>query len=356
MNELEPQAVATTPLETPAAPVGEAPVETPADDSLAAHEAAHGPERPERTDAERDETGKFVERRSRRRAESQRADADDVPAINELTKRLKAAEETAGKDIVRKDGESERVFTLRRRAELAERAAAPPKPAAQPQPAYQPPSQSAPQSQQQLAQAFPEYDDILQIPGNENVTFNQYLDARARWVFAQLREQERAAEANDRQQREYFESGAAHNKRVSAARATKYPDWDTVVTNDIAITQVIERAILGSDKSDDIQYHLGKHRDVLAALNAESQEFSPSAVAAMRRYLDTLVAPATSSPPSTRAAAGSTGAALALAPKPAPKPPTPVRTGTMTTADDPPDDDSQSLAAHEQHFGKKRRA
>ena len=130
MDELTPQAADPTPLE-PSVPTGEV-SEQPADDSLAAHEAAHGPESasdPDATDEARNERGQF---KPKRRAQSQRADADDVPAINELTKRLKTIEETHGKDIARKPGESERVYGLRRRAELLERLSTPAAPVAPP--------------------------------------------------------------------------------------------------------------------------------------------------------------------------------------------------------------------------------
>src|SRR6187551_252169 len=65
------------------------------------------------------ERGTFAE--GRKRARSQNAGADDVETIGELTRRIKAAEEADGADIVRKENESERVYQLRRRAELLER-------------------------------------------------------------------------------------------------------------------------------------------------------------------------------------------------------------------------------------------
>ncbi len=340
------QAVETVPEGTPSAPGGEtAPVSAPADDSLAAHEAAHSPLRdaPERDE----ETGKFAPK-GRRRAQSQQADADDVPAINEQTKRLKALEEAHGKDIVRKPGESERVYNLRRRADLIERGYTRPEPqAAAPTP------QPAPRPSQPLAQSFPAYEAFVAMPGYENATYEDYTDARADWRFAIRREQERQQDAAERQQREFSEKATTHQQRVTAAKKT-YADWDSVVSNDLPISRVVHDAVLGSQSSADVQYYLGQHRDMLAQLNAESQDYSPSAVAAMRRYLDSLVAAPQRTSPSSRAAAGTTGSALALAPPPAPRPPNPVRTGAVI-ADDPPDDSSQSLAAHEKHFGRSRR-
>lgn len=355
MDDLQPQVPDAT---LPAVP---ADVESGA---LAEHEAAYSPvaDVPASDEGRDEQTGRF--QKPRRRAASQQADADDVPAINELTKRLKTAEEAAGKDITRKDGESERVFTLRRRAEIAERLAAPPKPAAEPAKPAAPavsdapiaPSRplTGPSFQQPTPQAFPSYEAFVALEGLANATYEDYTDARADWRYTLQRTQERQQDAAQSAQRDFQTKATAHQQRVTAAKAT-YPDWDQVVTAELPISAVLRDAVLACAQSADVQYYLGQHRDDLAALVAESQDYSPSAVSAMRRYLDTLVAPQRSSPP-TRAAAGSTGSALALAPPPAPRPPNPVRTGAVTPADDAPGDDNQSLAAHEQHFGRRRRS
>lgn len=345
MDELTPPAAAPAPEGTAPLPTSaETGTGAAADDSLAAHEAAHAPDRPEPAseDAGRDDSGRF---KPRRRAQSQQADADDVPTINALTARLKAAEDAAGKDITRQEGESERVFTLRRRAELAERHNRP-----APEPQRQAPAAQPQRQPQPIPQTFPDYEDYVQIDGLAETTFNQYLDARAEWRYAHLRAKERADEAYESAQRTQAQRAAAHTQRVTAARKT-YTDWDTVVTTDLPISQVLHDAVLASESGADIQYYLGQHRDELAALVAESTDYSPSAVQAMRRYLDTLVAPQRSS----RAVAAPTRSALALAPTPTPPPPNLVRTGPVTPADEPPGD-GDSLAAHEKFYRPKQRA
>ncbi len=105
-------------------------------------------------------------------------------------------------------------------------------------------------------------------------------------------------------------------------------------------------------------YYLATHLDELRELTADTLigEDAPgfaAAVAATKRLLTRLVAPEQRSP-STRTAAGSTGAARAT-PSIAPKPPTLVRTGATRDAEDLPGDES-SLADHEKAFGRKRRA
>lgn len=362
-TQIPPPAAEPIPLGTPSAPVGDGDaVSAPAaddqgDGSLAAHEAAFTKKSEPASDEDRDSTGRF---KPRRRAASQQAEPDDVPAINELTKRLKTIEETHGKDIARKDGESDRVYHLRRRAELLERFASgsaklATSPPAAPQPTAPPAAAPAPVRQAaQIPQAFPTYEQFIAIDGMADATYEDYVDARADWRYSIQREQERRQDAVEKSQREFQTNASAHQQRVTAAKQ-KYTDWDTVVTANLPISRVIHDAVLKSESSADIQYYLGAHRDVLAALVSESQDYSSSAVAAMRRYLDSLVAAPQRTSPPARAAAGTTGSALTLAPPPAPRPPNPVRTSAETPDEEPPGDDSMSLAAHEKHFGRARR-
>lgn len=75
-----------------------------------------------------------VAERTPRRAKSHQATAKDVPEIAALTKQLREAEEAV--KVERKDGESDRVYELRKRTEIAKRAAAP-APAAKVEPAVE---------------------------------------------------------------------------------------------------------------------------------------------------------------------------------------------------------------------------
>jgi hypothetical protein len=343
-----PQAVDTAPLDAPA-PGDVASASAPAEsESLSDHEASFSPDAAKRADPddERNEQGQF---KPRHRAQSQRADADDVPAIAAQTKRIKDAEARLGADIVRQDGESERVYNLRRRAEILERQAQAPAPAKPPAAPIQPPQRP----QQAIPQTFPAYDAFIAMQGQEEATYEDYVDARADWRYALQRAQERQRDAIETQQRTQAERGAAHQSRVTVAR-TKYPDFDAVVTNDAHIGPVLIDAILSSEHSADIAYYLGKNPTVRLELNAETPDYSVAAVNTTRRYLDSLVASQRSSSPS-RAAAGPTGAALALVTPPAPRPPTPVRTGSIAAPDTPPGDDDMSLSSHEKHYSPRRR-
>lgn len=329
-------------------------------ESLSDHESQFSPEASDRrpaadaiSDAEsapadRDASGRFT---PRHRARSQRADADDVSAIAAQTKRLRELEEKLGGDIARLPGESDRVYNLRRRADILERQATAPKPEpAKPAPAPRPPARSA----EAIPQTFPSFEEYLAQEGNSDKNLHDYLDARADWRYAVRRSAEREAEAEDARTRTIAERTKRYQASVPAAKQ-KYPDWDTVVTADAPISPMLSAAILASDQGTDIVYYLGSHPEILAELNDENPEFSPAAVGPLRRYLDALVAPQRSSSSSPRAAAASTGSAPAEPVKPAPRPPNPVRTGVAaTTTDDPPGDES-SLAAHEKAYGRKAR-
>ena len=106
----EMTAEAGAPIEAPPLPAG-----VPIDDSgsLADHQQKYHEEPAE----QRNPRGQFA----KRDRESTRATPEDVPKIQELTARARAAEEAIG--IKQEPGESDRVFNIRRRAELAERVA-----------------------------------------------------------------------------------------------------------------------------------------------------------------------------------------------------------------------------------------
>lgn len=304
--------------------------------SLSDHEAQFGPgagESEPESDAtestERDRGGRYKSRNSR-------ATAEDVPRIQALTAKARTAE--AERDALKAEKAEREKVTAPAPAPPTQAGTAAPRPA---------PVQSSPQ--QPVSQTFPTYEQFVAIEGYEQATYEDYVDARADWRFSLRRAAERQQEAAEREHKTTTERVTAHQQRVTAAKG-KYTDWDAVVSNDVPISRVLHDAILASEHSADLQYYLGQHREDCAALAQESSEYSSSAVAAMRRYLDTLIAPSTPA----RNVAAPTGSALALVPPPAPRPPNPVRTGTQTPADTPPGDED-SLAAHEKYYGRKRR-
>jgi hypothetical protein len=348
-------------------------VETPPveSDSLADHEATYSPDaqrEPSADDDTRDDTGRF---KPRHRAASQRADADDVPLISEHTRRIKDAESKLGADIARKDGESDRVFNLRRRAELLERLATPPAaPKAEPPPKAEPrtPPPAPRPAAAALPETFPTWEqwqeknqEIVKAKGD--AAWYDYQTDWGKWNYATLRQEERAQEAREADERAYTTAVASYQEKTKAFVAT-HPDFDTVVAgNSVSLAMV--RATL--DVGPESAYWLATHPEDRDALTEETlvdpkDPAFPSVVAGIRRYLRSVVASeqrsvsTSSSPsPSTRTAAAPTGSALALAPPPAPRPPNPVRTGSIAAPDTPPPDDDMSIASHEKHYSPRRR-
>lgn len=350
-------------------------VETPPveSDSLADHEATYSPDaqrEPAADDDTRDDTGRF---KPRHRAASQRADADDVPLISEHTRRIKDAEAKLGADIARKDGESERVYNLRRRAELLERMATPqtPEPAKTEPRAPAPPPRPQPRpAAAALPETFPTYDVWVTVKGNEDKDWYAYQADWGKWNYATLRQEERAQDARDAEAKAVQSHITRYQAEIPAV-VKEFPDFEAS-TNGVGCSLAIERAIM--EVGPRAAYWLAKHPEDLAALDADTMTdatgapITPdhpafkTAVSTTARYLRSVVASeqrssSTSSTPSpsTRTAAAPTGSALALAPPPAPRPPNPVRTGSIAAPDTPPPDDDMSIASHEKHYSPRRR-
>ena len=301
---------------TPAATPEAAPEPVPATPPVPAETATAD------ADQDRDDKGRYT--KTRHRAKSQEASAEDVPRIRELTRRLREREDEIA----------------------AMREAARPR---QPEPREPAPAPSA---------GFPAFDAWIAQPENANKTFEDFIDARSEWKYRLLRESERAEEAKTAAQRTYKQAVSAYTSQLTDAFYEEFPDFDTAVDG-VQVSKVVERAVL--DVGPRVAYYLAQHPEEREALSAETAidpenpAFS-AAVAGMRRYLKTLVATEQrpSSSPS-RQAAVSTGSAPARVPVSVPRPPNPVRTAALRDGDQPPGDDS-SLADHEKSYWSRRRA
>ena len=296
------------------------------------------------------ERGTFAE--GRKRARSQNAGADDVETIGELTRRIKAAEEADGADIVRKENESERVYQLRRRAELLERRTAAgkaPEPAAltgttatpSQRVAVAPPA-ATPGPGAPGADAKPDYNDVRKYPdGRYDAQFIEDLSswgARAEWNKLQAK----AAEKETIQQAE-----RRWNDGVQAARA-KYPDFDAVALKPSAIPQgsIPDVWILEHKQGPLVLYHLQSHPQELDAILRMDRLGQIEELASLSRRF------ASPSP----VLAGTTGAAAGGSPvKPLPKPPTPVRAEAQRANDLPKNSEAGSIAEHRRQFGPQSR-
>ena len=269
---------------------------------------------PETEDAAgpRDERGRFLPKK-RHRAESAIATSEDVPRIQQLTARLRAAE--AERDAL-KARTSESVAPI-------PRAVPPPPVAATPKPT---PDQ------------FTDYSEYVEALSDWKT--DQKIAA---WETKhQEAEQARAAEF-DRQR-----LTKSWTERVTAAKA-KYPDFEEVaLQSDTSIPQgsLIDAWILEDETGADVLYYLQQHPDeVQTILNQSVLQQAKSLALLAQRFNGS----------SSRTAAVATGSAPAPPSTPTPRPPNPVRTGPLRTGDEPPDEEVASLADHEKWYAMRRR-
>lgn len=335
---VEPATKAAAPAVTPAAAA-----QADADSgTLEEHEAAEA----ERAEG-RDERGRF-----KHRADSQKASPNDVPLISEYTKRIKAAEAAAGADIVRQEGESNRVFELRRRAELAERKAngEAPKPEPVPPIAAAPIAPRAP-----IAELYPvkaAKDDLEPDPTKYD-DLTKYFKDQSLWAGREALRQANAEIAQQRAIEQHRQAEGSWQQR-RAVSVTKYPDFAKVALAPVAIPgmpqiteipagSIIDALIWEHPQGDDLLYHLKKNPAELARLLQIQNPWEQNIeLGLLTRKL--AAPPAAPKPP-------------AAASRPVSAPPRTVKTTPAPPSVTVPGDDD-SLEAHEKHYygnGSRRR-
>lgn len=315
--------VATTVVETPAAPVTQA--AAPAEPAtIASHEAQYGrngtgapePDDEAPLDDVVDEDGQKRSRGSR--AKSKMAAA----RINKLT--------------AEKNALAERIHALEARQA----------PAAAPKaPAYSLPTppQPLPFEPEPTIEQFADKDD----------PYGAWQRALAKWDRKQEQlqavgtQQQQQFQQTARQAEEYWAGvRQTHQQRLAEAVAKNPSHAQTLQSVSVQPPPVLDAAIMLDSSGVDVALFLATHPHILDefVLMTAAQPVNEQTVAITRRLLR------------QRMSAGNTGS-VAPSPSltPAPRPPNPVRTGPMRTTDSPPGDDSMSLAAHERHFGKGKR-
>jgi hypothetical protein len=260
----------------------------------------------------------YEDKPKKHRAKSQLARPEDVPRIKELTRKLKEAEEA---------------LAAVRRAPVT-----PETPAETVVPTW-----SAPAATSTFTDPEPTLDQFNDKPD----PYSAYLRAVAAY--------DRKKEAWDAKQAETqtqaTQSRQALVEKVSAQVAAfraKTPEYDQAIEAIKGETapDLLMAALLSGDNFPDLVYYLATHpvdRHEMHLIT-DGKPVTDQHVASVRRILD------------ARMQAGSTGAAAPLSPVPRKpfKPPTPVRTGPMTTGEEPPGDGA-SLADHERFFKPRRR-
>ncbi len=299
--------------------------DTPAPDSLAEHEASLGRERD-------DKTGQY-----RHRSQKQKARAEDVPRIQELTKNWRTTEERA----------------LKAEKELAEiRETLKPK-------ATGPQLRQVPKVE---ASTFEKPEPKLEQFASAEDPYLAFVEARQDWRLEKREHDQKQASAkteaesatthNQTQMRQFFhEKSRDFGGRLNALLQRDPEAQKTFeAVQQLPLTDNMHAAIMLDPKGEELMLHIAKNIQSLQGeldelfMLTDERTVTPAYVALVQRRMHRWMQ-----------AAQSTGSA---APAPqkvavAPRPPSPVRTGAMKTADTPPGDEG-TLADHESYFGKRR--
>lgn len=266
----------------------------------------------------------------RHRAKSQQAKAEDVPRIAELTRRLRETE--------------------RERDEWKGKAT--PAPVA-PTPAAEPTRTVTPSAPATSGDTFPDAEPTLEQFMDQPDPYSAWQRALGRydrkkeaWDAEQVTKQSQATAAKQAEEHKWQADITAHQTRVQSF-ASAHPDFGTVTQELMQqnLPSVLLTAIVRSDNSPELIYHLAQHPDDLDELYllSDGKTASDASVAILQRRLLKLYGSA--------APTGSVPVAAANIP---PRPPNPVRTGPLKPSDALPGDDA-SIAEHEKVWGKRRR-
>lgn len=315
--------------------------------SMAEHEAAFR-NTPRFTQSEvpvpGDEPGDAAQpTKPRHRAVSQKATPDDVDTITALTKELRDAEDALGIKVEKKDGESERVYNLRRRVELA-KALAKPKAVEQQKP--------APLPVQQLPAAFDEAEPTIEAFASAPDPYTAWQ--RALGAYDRRKEAAEAVAKLATEQTEQQRAASVENKRRAYdgfnTRVTDFmkatPDYEAIVRAvERPVTYLMETAMVNDPDGPRFVYELARNptlHDELFVLT-DNKPVNRDTVASVQRLLH------------ARMPAAPTGSAAPLTRPLAPRPPNPVRTAPSAHLPNKAPTDTASLADHESFYGTARR-
>ena len=342
-------------VDAPSTPEPTAPPVADAPQSIAEHEAqltaARDPEAPPS--------------QTRHRARGQFAKADDVPVIASLTKELRALESELG--ITQQDGESPRVYALRRQLEIAKQAKASkaaPAPKAEavaaPAPVRIPPASPQPAVASAAVPdkfTFQPYDQYLQAhpEADYDAWQDAKLDAHADWREAKREQTARQAEAKAAQDAEAhaYDTRMKADMATYANRVTEFmktqPDFQALIKpvfDQYPISDLALAALIRDDNGPQAVLYLARHPEVLDEIQllSDGKAVTDTTVAQVQRLLKTRM----------QAVGTGSAAAPSLASPSVPRPPNPVRTGPQAPGETVPGD-GHSLADHERAWAPAKR-
>ncbi len=292
-----------------------------------------------------------------------KAGADDVEEIARLTKELRTTEDAI--KIDRKPGESQRVFELRRRAEIAKRAS---QPAPLPAPPVTPPLAARPAAAvtvpRELIPAFPEPEPAIAAFADQPDPYAAHLRALNAWdrrkeafevqQTAAIQQHQARAQTFDR---EMIAGMTEHATRVIAYEQNN-PDVQALFTAEkakpeaeqIQLTLAMRGAIEFNARGPEMVVALLKHPDLADELFLLTEgrpvgdpRTDPLVATVRRRLLQRVTAVSTGAASPTRS------------PVVAPHPPTPVRTAPQTPREKPAAGERGSLREHTALFPPPRK-
>lgn len=339
--------MATEAIQTPIDPVNPAITQTEEVGSLDDFAAKYSKERPTVSD-EDDAPRRDARNRSPRRA-------DDHETISALTKRLRDAEAQMGVNTAREDGESDRAYNLRLRAEAAEAAAKirterreEPKPVQVQQP-IEPPSAFS--EKEPTIEQFADQGDPYSAWQRELGRYDRRKEAfDAKQATATASVEERRTQALAAREAVYRDFGT---KAIEFAKTT--PDYQSVVEaakDRCFAPPLLETALVGDrDNGPRYLYLLARPENQQIFdemfLFADGKIVNAHTVASMQRLLVDRF--------KSRMPAGTGSAHTPQTVDIPPPPPNPVRTGRMrSSSSEPPDTEHMSLDDFAQATSSKR--
>lgn len=319
------------PIQTPIDPVN--PSVTQAEESGSLSDfAAKYDTTTRRESPEADEGSEVLDRRQTARPSRSRG-ADDHETISALTKRLREAESQIGVNTDRLEGESDRAFNLRLRAEAAEAVA---KKSSE--------RQELPKIAQPVAQpsAFTDKEPTIEQFADQADPYSAWQRALNAWDRKKERfddDQKKVTAFSEERMKAARELRAnaekAHYGRIEAYKKTT-PDYDTVVgaAKDWAATPLMQIALVNDPNGEKYIYHLAQNRSLWnrLVLDSDGKVVTRETVEAFQDVLKERMPAVTGS--------AHTPATVNYPPPP----PNPVRTGRMrSSSSEPPDTDHMSL-------------
>lgn len=290
---------------------------------------------------------------TRHRAASQQAKPEDAAAIADLTKRVRTAEKELG--IERKPGESQRVFNLRKQAEMAELLTKRPTSAA----VVQPPASQPIAPQSAFAEAEPTQAQFMTAAD----PYAAFVSAHTRWEWRKEQAETQQATAKTEQERDFKarqekftgwvkSTEDSHASRLTAFIAQK-PEIkaELEAAGNLDISKIMYGAAVLHERGPEFMVEYARHPELVDELLLQTTgkeliqpdgSVNPLVAIVQRRLLSRLSAVTTGS------------ATPRVITSPTARPPNPVRTAPQTPSATPPGDGA-SLAQHESFYGPKRR-